>query len=370
MLITPRPTPSAHGIFRKSVNDLKGFRSHNRFIVLSEVKSDTIPDIIDMIFNLEPGGSSFLGSNTKRTKVTVINQSEVYGDVHGRADTRTRNVYIHYGFAECGIDNVNFDTVITFTDMDWNVIADKPFDSGKSIDSICTDVNVSYDQGTTGGEIYRDTKNYNRILIPSPEYYDEKDMLLIGDQEMDYNDMLIDNKSSNYFDCFDNYYNNLYRLTLRDLYDEGHTKIIKMNLDIENFSNRIDFSDNDIDNLVQEIAAQIKYSMEICGISGGEVDLGGSNDGFMYRNLRQYIRMEKDELYFHLRMFVNRLDELCDTYQDLPFVIMFNMRSDNVKVTIMDKKNVFGDLKSDNDVSSLSSHLKEDNAMGLYERPF
>ena len=34
--------PSAHGLLRKSVNDLKGFRSHNRFIILSEVKSNSI----------------------------------------------------------------------------------------------------------------------------------------------------------------------------------------------------------------------------------------------------------------------------------------------------------------------------------------
>ena len=53
MLITPKAMPSAHGLLRKSVNDLKGFRSHNRFIILSEVRSNSIPDIIDLIFNFE-----------------------------------------------------------------------------------------------------------------------------------------------------------------------------------------------------------------------------------------------------------------------------------------------------------------------------
>ena len=44
MLIPPKPMPSAHGLLRKSVNDLKGFRSHNRFIILSEVYSFEISE--------------------------------------------------------------------------------------------------------------------------------------------------------------------------------------------------------------------------------------------------------------------------------------------------------------------------------------
>lgn len=360
MLITPRPMPSAHGLLKRSVNDLKGFRSHNRFIILSEVKSNTIPDIIDLIFNLEPG-TSFLDSNTKKTKVMVINTSEVYGDAHGRRDTRTRNVYMHYGYADCSVEAITGDTILTFTDMDWNVIADKPFCSnGKNlIEAIGSDVNVSYDQNSTGGGIYRDTTTYNEILKPSPEFYDEKDMLLLGDKEEDYNETMLENKSSYYYDSFDSYYNNLYRLTLNDLIDD-HTRIFKMAITIENLSSNYQYLNDDIDDMIMEIACELKYSMEICGFSGGEIDIGGHNVGFNFHNLKSYIRMEKEERYFHTTLFVQRLNELANNYCDLPIVLMFNMRTDNVNVRIIDdiRDNING---SDNDVQNISSKLKSDN---------
>lgn len=366
MIIRPKAQPSAHGLLRKSVNDLKGFRSHNRFIIFSSVSSNTIPNIIDLIFNLEPGGTSFLDSSTQKTKVMVINQSEVYGDVHGREDTRTRNCYMHYGFTDCNIDMINSDTIITFTDMDWNVIADKPWNSnGRSFD-IGADINVSYDLGTTGGAIYRDTSSYNQILIPSPEFYDEKDMLLIGDKEEDYNETLTDNKSFNFFNSFDYYYNNLYRLPLNQLIDD-HTKIIKLKISIENLSSYSIGSnrDEDIDEVISELASELKYALEICGFSGGEIDFGGTSDGFNFHDLKSYIRMEKEERYFHFRMFVARLDELSDKYYDLPFVLMFNMRTDNINVRVIDKRNILKTgIGSDEDSQGLSQRLKQDSAYG------
>lgn len=367
MLITPRSKPSIHGLLRKSVKDLKGFRSYNRFIIFSEVKSNTIPDIIDLIFNLAPGGMTFLDSNTKKTKVMVINQSEVYGDVHGRMDTRTRNCYMHYGYADCSIDQVNSDTLITFTDMDWNVIADKPYDGtgGRNMETIIgSDINVSYDIKNNGGAIYRDTNTYNQILTPSPEFYDEKDMLLIGDKEEDYNENLIENKAFNYYDSFDTYYDNLYKIKLEDLIDD-HTRIYKLNITIEKLANLgvQGLNDDSIDEIVSEIASELKYAMEISGFSTGEIDFGGVSNGFNFHGMKSYIRMDKDERYFHSYMFVERLNELTERYYDLPFVLMFSMRSDKVVVKVMDKRQIIGnDVGSDEDSHDLSIRLKEDNA--------
>lgn len=367
MLITPRVKYSSNSLLKQSVKDLKGFRSYNRFIILSEVESNTIPDIIDLIFNLAPGGTSFLDSSTKKTKVLVINQSEVYGDVHGRCDTRTRNCYMHYGFADCSADQITGDTIITFTDMDWNVIADKPYDStaGRNrFDSLIgSDINVSYDQRTTGGSIFRDTNTYNEILIPSPEFYDEKDMLLIGDKEENYNETLNENKSFNFYNSFDSYYDNLYRLTLNDLIDD-HTKIFKLKITIENLSSLGigSYSDDKIDEIVSEIASELKYAMETSGFSSGEIDIGGSNDGFNFHNLKSYLRMEKDERYFHSMMFVNRLSEISNVYYDLPFVLMFNMRADKVNVKIIDKRSIINpNIGTDEDSEDLSKRLKQDN---------
>lgn len=369
MLITPRAKPSAHSLLKKSVNDLEGFRSHNRFIIFSEVESNTIPDIIDLIFNLAPGGTTFLDSSTKKTKVMVINQSEVYGDVHGRCDTRTRNCYMHYGFTDCTADQITGDTVITFTDMDWNVIADKPYNgSGKNkFDLMGSDINVSYDKDATGGAIFRDTSTYNEILIPSPEYYDEKDMLLIGDKEENYNDVLTENKSFNFYNSFNDYYDNLYRLKLNDLIDD-HTKIFKLKITIENLSSLgANFvGDDSLDEVISEIASELKYSMEISGFSSGEIDLGGTSDGFNFHNMKSYLRMEKDERYFHFMMFVNRLSELSDNYYDLPFVLMFNMRADKVNVKVIDKRSLINpNIGSDEDSQSLSQKLKLDNSYNI-----
>lgn len=367
MLITPKAMPSAHGLLRKSVNDLKGFRSHNRFIILSEVRSNSIPDIIDLIFNLEPG-TSFLDSDVKKTKVMVINTSEVYGDAHGRCDTRTRNVYMHYGYADCSVDAITGDTVLTFTDMDWNVIADKPYCTNRqyALDAIGSDINVSYDQNSTGGGIYRDTNSYNEILKPSPEFYDEKDMLLLGDKEEDYNETLIENKSNYYYESFDSYYNNLYRLKLNDLIDDK-TRIFKMVISIENLSAmNSNYINDNLNDMVTEIACELKYSMEVCGFSGGEIDIGGQNVGFNFHNLKSYLRMEKEERYFHTTLFVQRLSEIASSYTDLPIVLMFNMRTDNVNVRIIDDLRLNSN-GSDSDVKNLSSKLKSDsmfNAIG------
>ena len=362
MLITPRAMPSAHSLLRKSVGDLKGFRSYNRFIILSEVRSNSIPDIIDLIFNLEPG-TSFLDSNTKKTKVMVINTSEVYGDAHGRCDTRTRNVYMHYGYADCSVEAVTGDTILTFTDMDWNVIADKPYRTSYqyALDAIGSDVNVSYDQNSTGGGIYRDTNTYNEILIPSPEFYDEKDMVLLGDKEEDYNQTLVENKSNYFYESFDSYYNNLYRLKLNDLIDD-HTKIFKMVISIENLSSLSNnYINDDLNEMVTEIACELKYSMEICGFSGGEIDIGGNNVGFNFHNLKSYIRMEKEERYFHTTLFVQRLSEIASCYEDFPVILMFNMRTDNVNVRIIDDFRANKSNGSDTDVKSLSEKLKTDS---------
>lgn len=362
MLITPRAMPSAHGLLRKSVGDLKGFRSYNRFIILSEVRSNSIPDIIDLIFNLEPG-TSFLDSNTKKTKVMVINTSEVYGDAHGRCDTRTRNVYMHYGYADCSVEAVTGDTILTFTDMDWNVIADKPYCTSHqyAMDAIGSDVNVSYDQNSTGGGIYRDTNTYNEILKPSPEFYDEKDMLLLGDKEEDYNETLVENKSNYFYESFDSYYNNLYRLKLNDLIDD-HTKIFKMVISIENLSSLSNnYINGDLNEMVAEIACELKYSMEISGFSGGEIDIGGNNVGFNFHNLKSYIRMEKEERYFHTTLFVQRLSEIASSYEDLPIILMFNMRTDNVNVRIIDDFRANKSNGSDTDVKNLSERLKTDS---------
>ena len=132
--------------FGSSVKDVDGFKSYNRFIVLSSVTSTTIPNILEMLFSLTPFGTSSFAPNTKKTRVLVINTSEVYGSIHGIVDTRNRNVFIHHGMADCDIEQIDGDTPIIFTDIAWNVIVDKPYEimSGPSYKGLTT-VKLSYD---------------------------------------------------------------------------------------------------------------------------------------------------------------------------------------------------------------------------------
>ena len=47
--------------FGASVKDLDGFKSYNRFIVLSSVTSNTIPNILEMLFGIGPFGTNCFG---------------------------------------------------------------------------------------------------------------------------------------------------------------------------------------------------------------------------------------------------------------------------------------------------------------------
>ena len=76
--------------------------------------------------------------------------------------------------------------------------------------------------------------------------------------------------------------------------------------------------------------------------------------------------MEKEERYFHTTLFVQRLSEIASSYTDLPIILMFNMRTDNVNVRIIDDLRLTSN-GSDSDVKNLSSKLKSDstfNAIG------
>lgn len=323
----------------KSVKDIDGFKSYHRFVILSEIVSDTIPDIMDLIFNLLPGGSGvFINENTKKTRVTVINTSEVHGDVHGTRNTRTRNALIHYGFADVNIDNIHGETPISFVDMDWNVIVDKPWDTHKSVSAVAlAEVKVSYDVKQNGGVIYRDSKDYRRISIPDPVHYDEKDQLLLSDNDSDYFEHINDNREINKFHNFRQYMNGLYTCSLNDLIDD-HTKIVKLNISIENLTSGIkSFEEIDeFNQYITELVSQGKYILETCGFSGCELILKGRG-GFTVNNFSSHMSLSKDEVGIIRYIMLDRFSSLNDTISDDDPEIIITYSYSNVKVKIFDK---------------------------------
>lgn len=357
--------------FGKSVKDVPGFYSANRFIILSSVTSDTIPNILDLIFDLLPGGTNFIEASSKKTRVIVINRSEVYGTYKNpNSDSRTRSVFIHHGIADCDIDSIQGDTPITFHDVDYNIISDQPDARMRGrrnglVYSGLKETDVSYDTVQTG--VYRDGTNYQQILIPSPNFYDEKDMVLLGDKEENYADEIAISKENKYTLPADKYIDSLFHSTLNELMD-GNTKVYKLNIKIDNLSSafRNSGTQESFNELISEIVAQTKWSLEKAGFCGAEIILDGEN-GFNINNLKTYMNMEKNEKAFNYYMLCNNLDEMNNvTYEDVlrnnDVSIIMTLSYSNVNVSVIDKNMLIGRNvginKTDTDVHGLSDTLK------------
>lgn len=351
-----------------SIKNIPGFYKANRFIVLTSVTSNTIPNILDIVFNLLPGGSTFINGTAKKTKVLVINRSEVYGTYRNpNKDTRTRSVYIHHGIADCDVDNIQGDTPIRFHNVDYNVLCDSP--DAKIIGKRngmpymgLPDTMVSYDTVVDG--IYRDTSNYEQILIPSPEFYDERDMVLIGDKEENYMDSIMNNKDSKYFMPGDKYLESLYTLTLNDLCNTNpKPEIYKLNIHIENLMNSINdlWSEENINDVVTELAAEVKYSLEKSGFSSAEIIFDGIN-GYNMTKLKTYMDMDNVEKRTNWLMLNNSLQQINDRYSKFcdEMSLILTLSYTNVKATLIDKTPMdrFNN-GSDNDVNQLSDRLKD-----------
>ena len=361
--------------FGSSVKDVGGFKSYNRFIVLSSVTSTTIPNILDMLFSLTLFGTNLLSSNTKKTRVLVINTSEVYGSVHGIVDTRNRNVFIHHGMADCDIEQIDGDTPIIFTDIDWNVIVDKPDEimSGPSYKGL-TEVQLSYDMTSRGYEITRESSRDRDILIPLPEYYDEKDMIMLGGIDESYGQHLFNLNEDQYDMSTEQYINALHKTTLNQLIDD-HTKIYKLNIRIENLSSKIitdiDYNER-LNNMITEICSELKYSLEHSGYSYAEIILSGKQGyNITFEKLRSYLNLSPIEVRTNFMLLCGDVDRINETYMcdQNEYSLLITMDHANVKVCIVDLApniNSFAINKTDSNVKGLAERLKFDNP-GLCE---
>ena len=351
----------------RTVSDLPGFAKANRFIILSEIKSHTIPNVLDLFFGLFPGGTEFIPYGSKYTRVMVINNSEVYGTYYGLRDTRTRNVFIHYGMAKCSLNEIQGDTPLIFTDVDWGIMEDCPDaiecgkKNGRHYDEL-TEVNVSYETKAEG-EVFRKECG-KQILIPSPQFYEEKDMVLLGNIEDSYYDSVMDCKESVYTMPEQKYYEKLYKTTLNDLIDP-RTKVYKLNITVDNLSSRITLGDNTFNDLIMDVSANTKYYIEKYGFSSCEIIYAGSK-GFNVTNVKSYMDMSNIEKRMNYMFLVgdlksineDQLREDLDAY-DCTISLIFNYS--NVSVKIVDRHPTNGIFTTDSNVLELSNKLKLDS---------
>lgn len=355
--------------FGTSVKDLDGFKSYNRFIVLSSVTSNSIPNILDLLFNLSPFGTDTVMVTAKKTRVLVINTSEVFGSIHGMRDIRNRNVYIHHGMADCDIEQIDGDTPIIFTDIDWNVIVDKPTEvMGAPSYRGLSDVQLSYDIGARGYEVLRNTSKNNSVLIPTPEYYDEKDMVMLGGRDESYGEYLFGLAEDRYDMNMDQYVNALHKSTLNTLMDD-HTKVYKLNIQIENLSSKITTTqfENSINDIITEICSQLKYELEHAGYSNAEIILNGKHGyNVPLEKLRTYLNLSPIEARTNFTLLCGGVDSVNEQYMcdQNDYSLLIHMDHANVKVCIVDLVpgvRTFDVDKTDTNVKELGEHLKFDN---------
>ena len=365
---------TAQSSFGKTVNDIKGFASARRFIILSEIKSNTIPNIMDIFFGLFPGGTNFISYNEPYTRVMVINQSEVYGTYYDLRDARTRNVFIHYGMAKTNINAIQGDTPIIFTDVDWGIIEDCPDakeigrKNGRKYDQF-SEVDVSYDSRSEG-EIFRKDSG-KTILIPTPNFYEEKDMVLLGNREESYFDDVIYSKEAVYTMPEDKYINTLYKTTLNELMD-SHTVVYKLNITVDNLSSRISTNDIEFNDLISDISATVKYYIEKYGFSSCEIIFAGSK-GFNVSNLKSYMNLSNLEKQMNYMFLIQELQEInnnqltddLDAY-DCTISLIFNYSNVSVKIVDRVYDNTSGIMKTDSNVLDLSTRLKVENYQPFY----
>ena len=363
---------SGRKTFGMTTSDVPGMYRLHRFIIISEISSKTIPNILDIFFGLLPGVTEMVEGYSKKTRVIVINSSEVYGTYYGLRNSRTRNVYIHHGMADCSANEIQGDTPIFFSDVDWNVIVDKPDEaiSSTKISSV-GEVNLSYDSEVSGDNLFRPNSGSKKIMIPTPLFYDEKDMVMVGNCEEDYMSQILDTKESIWASPENTIKDKMYATTLNELIDPN-TKIFKLNINVENLSsfgstpNSHDPRYEDFNTFVEELCAQTKFSLEKWGFSSGEIIFSGKN-GYNVTNLKSYMNLsdtEKRMNYMSLCYDLDSLNEESLYRDDLNISVIMTLNYSNVHVKIIDRYEINdGPTTTDSNVLGLSQMLKESTAM-------
>ena len=362
---------SGRNTFGMTTSDVPGMYRLNRFIIISEISSKTIPNILDIFFGLLPGVTEMVEGYSNKTRVIVINSSEVYGTYYGLRNSRTRNVYIHHGMADCSANEIQGDTPIFFSDVDWNVIVDKP-DEARSTTKISSvgEVNLSYDSEVSGDNLFRPNTGSKKIMIPTPLYYDEKDMVIVGNCEEDYMTHILDTKESIWASPENTVKDKMYTATLNDLID-SNTKIFKLNINVENLSSfgknstTYDHRYESFDTFIEELCAQAKFSLEKWGFSSGEIIFSGKN-GYNVSNLKSYMNLsdiEKCMNYLSLCYDLDNLNEESVYRDDTDISVIMTLNYSNIHVKIIDRWQTNDRLTTDSNVLGLSQLLKESTAM-------
>ena len=363
---------SGRSTFGMTTSDVPGMYRLHRFIVLSEISSKTIPNILDIFFGLLPGVTEMVEGYSKKTRVIVINSSEVYGTYYGLRNSRTRNVYIHHGMADCSAREIQGDTPIFFSDVDWNVIVDKPDEARDSTKiSSVGEVNLSYDSEVSGDNLFRPNSGSKKIMIPTPLFYDEKDMVMVGNCEEDYMAQILDTKESIWASPENTIKDKMYSTTLNELID-ANTKIFRLNINLENLSLiGAKFNSNDprcdgFDTFIEELSAQAKFCLEKWGFSSGEIIFSGK-DGYNVTNLKSYMNLsdiEKRMNYMSLCYDLDSLNEESLYSDDMNISVIMTLDYSNIHVKIIDRVEMLDGLTtSDSNVLGLSQLLKESTAM-------
>ena len=179
-------------------------------------------------------------------------------------------------------------------------------------------------------------------------------------------DTIMDSKENKFTMDSDSYLKSLYTLTLNDLSNTNPKPMIyKLNIHIENLTNTIYGSfhvEEDINELVTELAAEVKFHLEKSGFSGAEIIFDGDK-GYNVSKLKTYMDMDDFEKRINWLMLNQALNDLNMRYfedNQLPYSLILTLNYANVKATLVDKtvSTADEDSTSDSDVNSIAGQLK------------
>lgn len=319
----------------KNIEDLSDVLVNKaRFIIISDIKSNSIPDLYNLIFNIM-SGNGFGNDGYEKSKISVINVSESRGSIHNKRD-RLRSVIVHTGTCDCSPEEINLDSVISFEQVDYNAFSTGIGNGGRS--DLIDGVLVSYDKRQP---LIRASSSNADIIIPTPNYYEEYDQIKLSGDETNHVEVC---DGLSYYSSIRNaemWDNNIFRIKIRDLID-NYTKIRKIIFNIEKIgfginggepivTNAVNTGESD---LIHNYACELKYILETSCFSSATIFL--SIRGFKIMNIKSYMSLSTEEASLNFTNLNFQVDMLNSRFKEEFFGIemITNIRHDKVSVKI------------------------------------
>ena len=322
------------------------FHNYRRIININSIKTTTMKNnpIYNIFHTLIDVPPTF---DTEFTSITVRNQSVVKGSIHTKNGSIIKqNDYVHHGIIYDRIENINADSIVEFSDLNYSVFVDenvitKPGANLKSCE-LFRSSNMNY----FNSELTPVKVDGRESIIPDPLHYDEIDQIKGTDVELNYVDTVTDLNV--------NGIRNTFKTTLGKLIDQN-TVVFKKTIFVEN----LEIFDEEISNhssfvgifgqtsYVTDITAEICDAMERTQFASGTFIFNGEGDTFNVTELtRQFV--EDDSQY--ISNYKSLMEEMSGLNNILP-------NTTTIYVTIIDSSSIYVKFRYKNPIANIIKNI-------------